>query len=144
MLRFRTEKKIKRFLTSLSDDQIKKLFEDFDVSPFPLLIMLEHEKRFGKKNKKIISVTTAQLRTSHEKQNKLLREIKIELRKLEQSTISISGLEKISKTSVEGIQLRRAKTAHRITKLAGDLEKLNRGISLKENDLVNMKSRNQK
>ncbi|HET8719688.1 MAG TPA: hypothetical protein VFM64_01690 [Candidatus Nitrosotenuis sp.] len=143
-MQFRTEKKIKRFLTSLSDDQIKKLFEDFDVSPFPLLIMLEHERRFGKKNKKIVSMTTSQLRNIHEKQNKLLREIKIELKKLEQLTISISGLEKISKTSIEDIQLRRAKNAHRITKLVGDLEKLNRRISLKENDLVNMKGKNQK
>ena len=138
-MEFKTEKKIKRFLESLSDEQVRKLFEDLDVSPFPFLIMMEHEKRFGKKDKKIISVVATQLRQLHNKQNKLLREIKTELKNFEQLTLSISGLEKISKSSIEQIHSKRSKCVQKILKLVTDLEKTNKSISLKEADLENLR-----
>lgn len=139
-MQIKTEKKIKRFLSSLPDDQIKKLFNGVEVSPFPILLTIEYEKRFGKKNKKLQAPLRKKLRGEHLRQRKLLREFKTDLRKLEQLTISTSGIDKLSKDSIEEIQLKRSKCMQRIQKGAKELEKTSRSILLRENELVNMRT----
>lgn len=138
-MQIKTEEKIKRFLSSLSDDQIKKLFNGVEVSPFPILLTIEYENRFGK-NKKIQSSIKSKLRQEQRRQRKLLREFKTDLKKLEQLTVSISGIDKLSKASIEEIQLKRARCIQKIHKTTTELEKTNRNILLRENDLVNMKT----
>jgi hypothetical protein len=138
-LYIKTEQKIRQFLANLPDNQIKKFFDGVEISPFPLLLTLEYEKRFGKKNKKIISLLGSKLRKEQIKQRKLLQDFHIELKKLEQLTISFSGVEKLSKKSIERIQFKRTNVVQKLLRLTADLEKINRNIVLRENELLNMK-----
>lgn len=139
-MQIKTEKKIKRFLSNLPDGQIKKLFNGVEVSPFPILLTIEYEKRFGKKNKKLQTPLRKKLRGEHLRQRKLLREFKTDLKKLEQLTISTSGIDKLSKDSIEEIQLKRSKCMQRIQKTTKELEKTSRSILLRENELANMRN----
>jgi len=103
------------------------------------LLTFEYEKRFGKKNKKIIPFLSSKLRRDQIKQRKLLQDFHTELKKLEQLTISLSGIEKLSKKSIERIQFRRTNIIQKILRLTAELETINRGILLRENELFNMK-----
>lgn len=47
----KSEKSIKQYLTSLSDDEIIKYYLDVEFSPFPVLIMEEYTRRFKQKTK---------------------------------------------------------------------------------------------
>ena len=47
----KSEKSIKEYLASLSDDEIIKYYLDVEFSPFPLLIMEEYTRRFKQKTK---------------------------------------------------------------------------------------------
>ena len=136
----KTEQKIKQFLTGLPDNQIKKLFDGVEISPFPLLLTMEYEKRFGKKNKKMISLISSKLRQEQIKQRQLLKDFHIELKKLEQLAVSVSGVEKLSKKSIERIQLKRTNIVQKLLILAADLEKINKSILLRENELLDMKT----
>ncbi len=134
----KTEQKIRQFLANLPDNQIKKFFDGVEISPFPLLLTLEYEKRFGKNNKKMISLLGSKLRKEQIKQSKLLQDFRIELKKLEQLTISFSGVEKLSKKSIERIQFKRTNIVQKLLRLTADLEKINKNIVLRENELLNM------
>lgn len=139
LLYIKTERKIRQFLAGLPDSQIKKLFDGVEISPFPLLLTLEYEKRFGKKNKKRLSLLSSKLRREQIKQRKLLQDFHIELKKLEQLAISLSGVEKLSKKSIERIQFKRTNTIQKLLRLAADLEKINMNTLLQENELLNMR-----
>ena len=140
LLYIKTEQKIKQFLAGLPDNQIKKLFDGVEISPFPLLLTLEYEKRFGKKNKKMISLISSKLRQEQIKQRQLLKDFHIELKKLEQLTVSVSGVEKLSKKSIERIQFKRTNIVQKLLILTADLEKINKSILLRENGLLDMKT----
>lgn len=135
----KTEQKIKQFLADLPNSQIKKLFDGVEMSPFPFLLTLEYEKRFGKKNKKMLSLLSSKLRQEQIKQRKLLQDFHIELKKLEQLSISLSGVEKLSKKSIERIQLKRTNIVQKLLRLAADLEKINKSIAFRENELLSIK-----
>jgi len=139
-LYIKTEQKIRKFLASLPDNQIKKLFDGVEISPFPFLLTMEYEKRFGKKNKKILSLLSNKLRQEYIKQRKLLQGVHMELKKLEQLTMSLSGVEKLSKKSVERIQSKRTNAIQKISELTAQLETINRSILLRENELLSMKT----
>lgn len=41
------EKNIKQYLKSLPNSQIQTFYENLEYTPFPILLMKEHKKRFG-------------------------------------------------------------------------------------------------
>lgn len=45
------EKSVQKYLKSLNDYEIRKLYEHFEYTPFPILLMREYLQRFN--NKKI-------------------------------------------------------------------------------------------
>jgi hypothetical protein len=139
-LYIKTEQKIKRFLADLPNNQIKKLFDGVEISPFPLLLTLEYEKRFGKKKERMLALLRNKLRQDQIKQRKLLQDFHVELKKLEQLSISLSGVEKLSKKSIERIQFKRTNIVQKLLGFTADLEKINKSIVFRENELLNMKN----
>jgi len=87
----------------------------------------------------MISLLGSNLRKEQIKQRKILQDFHIELKKLEQLTISFSGVEKLSKKSIERIQFKRTNIVQKLLRLTADLEKINKNIVLRENELLNMK-----
>ena len=65
------------------------------------------KQMIGLDQKKIL---TNKIKKEKEKQRKLLKEIRDEIKKIEQLGISLDGLEKISNSSIRSIQARREKS----------------------------------
>lgn len=87
----------------------------------------------------MLSLLSSKLRQEQIKQRKLLQDFHIELKKLEQLSISLSGVEKLSKKSIERIQFKRANIVQKLLRLAADLEKINKSIAFRENELLSIK-----
>ena len=51
MMDLKSEKSIKEYLGTLSDDEIMKHYVDVEFSPFPILVIQEHARRFNNKTK---------------------------------------------------------------------------------------------
>ena len=51
MVNLKSEKSIKEYLKTLSDDDIIRYYVDVEFSPFPILIIQEHARRFNNKTK---------------------------------------------------------------------------------------------
>ena len=51
MINLKSEKSIKEYLKTLSDEDIIKYYVDVEFSPFPILIIQEHARRFNNKTK---------------------------------------------------------------------------------------------
>jgi hypothetical protein len=45
----KTENNIKEYLCSVSDKELKKLYENIELTPFPILLAQEYRKRFKRK-----------------------------------------------------------------------------------------------
>ena len=45
----KTENNIKEYLSSLNDKELKKLYENIELTPFPILLVHEYRKRFKEK-----------------------------------------------------------------------------------------------
>ena len=50
-INLKSEKSIKEYLKTLSDEDIIKYYVDVEFSPFPILIIQEHARRFNNKTK---------------------------------------------------------------------------------------------
>ena len=48
-----TEKNIKKYLKSISDKKIKVYYDNIELTPFPILLAKEYQKRFSKNSKGI-------------------------------------------------------------------------------------------
>jgi len=46
-----TEREFKERLQSLSNQKIKALYENLDITHYPILLMIEYKRRFGRKIK---------------------------------------------------------------------------------------------
>lgn len=46
------EKNVKRFLTSLSNEEIRTFYDNLEYTPFPILLAKEYRRRFPKKIEK--------------------------------------------------------------------------------------------
>lgn len=44
-----TELNVKRYLKSLSDENLRSLYQNIELTPLPLLLAKEYKKRFGKR-----------------------------------------------------------------------------------------------
>jgi len=64
----KSEKSIKEYLKTLSDDTIIKYYFDVEYSPFPILLIEEYTRRFKRKTKgQIIKDLKLQTRLAHKK-----------------------------------------------------------------------------
>ena len=45
----KSEKNVKKYLSSISDLEIKGFYENIELTPFPILLAKEYHKRFSKK-----------------------------------------------------------------------------------------------
>ena len=50
----KSEKNVKKYLASISDDQIKIFYENIELTSFPILLAKEYHKRFSKNKRKQI------------------------------------------------------------------------------------------
>ncbi|MDX1596656.1 MAG: hypothetical protein R3327_06925 [Nitrosopumilaceae archaeon] len=48
----KTEENVRKFLSKLSDNELKKYYEAIEFTSFPILLEQEYANRFYKKNKK--------------------------------------------------------------------------------------------
>ncbi|MFB5631398.1 MAG: hypothetical protein ACE5RN_07405 [Nitrosopumilaceae archaeon] len=48
----KSEKNVKKYLSSISDDQIKVFYENIELTSFPILLAKEYHKRFSKSKRK--------------------------------------------------------------------------------------------
>ncbi|MGY5141909.1 MAG: SHOCT domain-containing protein [Nitrosopumilus sp.] len=87
----KTEKSIKEYLETLSDDTIIKYYLDVEYSPFPILVMQEYTRRFKKKTKDQI-IDDLKLQT------KLARQKTTEIAKMAQKH---KGVDEIAKKKSE-------------------------------------------
>lgn len=46
----KSEKNVKKYLKSISDEDIKALYDNIELTPFPILLAKEHYERFSKSN----------------------------------------------------------------------------------------------
>lgn len=102
----KSEEEIKNYLKQLSDEQIKKMIDGLDFSPFPILLTTEYEKRFGvvsknKKNKK--AALKSKIHQERKNQRKAINDLKLALRQIISTTVSTSGLESISSDGIRQI-----------------------------------------
>lgn len=78
-----TEKEIRDYLRSLSDETIMKYYSDVEWTPFPVLLIQEYQRRFKSKSKnEILDNLKTQAKFAHEKSlemNKLARKKGVEL-----------------------------------------------------------------
>ncbi|MFQ5497303.1 MAG: hypothetical protein ACE5DU_05390 [Nitrosopumilus sp.] len=71
-MEIKSEKSIKEYLKTLSDDQIIKYYLDVEYSPFPILIIQEYTRRFKRKTKdEMIKDIRLQARLAHKKTQEL-------------------------------------------------------------------------
>jgi len=67
-MEIKSEKSIKEYLKTLSDDLIIKYYLDVEYSPFPILVIEEYTRRFKRKTKnEIIKDLKLQARFAHKK-----------------------------------------------------------------------------
>ena len=45
----KSEKNVKKFLKSISDEEIKSFYDNIELTPFPILLAKEYHSRFPKK-----------------------------------------------------------------------------------------------
>ena len=71
-MELKSEKSIKEYLKTLSDDIIIKYYLDVEYSPFPILVIEEYTRRFKKKTKdEIIKDLKLQTRLARKKTQEL-------------------------------------------------------------------------
>ena len=71
-MEFKSEKSIKEYLKTLSDDTIIKYYLDVEYSPFPILLIEEYTRRFKRKTKQeIIKDLKFQTRLARKKTQEL-------------------------------------------------------------------------
>jgi len=71
-MEFKSEKSIKEYLKTLSDDMIIKYYLDVEYSPFPILLIEEYTRRFKRKTKdEIIKDLKFQTRLARKKTQEL-------------------------------------------------------------------------
>ena len=76
MINLKSEKSIKEYLKTLSDENIIRYYVDVEFSPFPILIIQEHARRFTNKTKnEIIKDMQHQARVTRNKVNVLERNV---------------------------------------------------------------------
>lgn len=138
----KSEKELKRFLSGLSNNQIKKLVDGIDVSPFPVLLALEYEKRFGydaSTIKKITLKTNKEIRKEHNKQGVILNNLKKELDIIKNTRISERGLNELSDKSITQIQNKRTDALTDIQKNCELLVKSSIKITELESKYISLK-----
>lgn len=102
----KTEGEIKRYLAKLTNDQIKKMVEGLDFSPFPILLTEEYGRRFGygkksRKNRKVILKN--KIKKEKQTRRKVLRDLASDLKHIQSFTISFSGLDELSEKGISEI-----------------------------------------
>ena len=71
-MEIKSEKSIKEYLKTISDDQIIKYYLDVEYSPFPILVIQEYTRRFKRKTKdEMIKDMKLQARLAHKKTQEL-------------------------------------------------------------------------
>lgn len=131
----RTEFEFKKRLEKLSDFKIKNMIERVDVHPFPVILLQEYTRRFGKDVKKQTSLILRQLKKEKLAQKKLLGEIKNEAEKMKDYTISQTGIRGLSKKAIDSIHQRSKSTVYKIKRTVESLEETNKKIVMYE-DLI--------
>jgi hypothetical protein len=76
-MEMKSEKSIKEYLKTLSDDTIIKYYLDVEFSPFPILIIEEYTRRFKRKTK-----------------NEILKNLKFQAHLARKKTLEISSMAK--------------------------------------------------
>jgi hypothetical protein len=135
----KSEKGLKRFLKGLSNEQIKKLVDGIDVSPFPVLLASEYEKRFGQDKytiKKIRMKINKEMRNEQNKQGIILNNLKNELDIIKNTRVSERGLNELSEKSITQIQDNRTDTLTNIQKNLGLLIKSSTKITELESKYI--------
>lgn len=131
-----TEKKVRTMLSKLPDRKLRKLAEGIELSPFPVLINKEYNKRFGRTDSKLKRSLKKQIGAKQVMQKKLLHALRTEAKRLEQQTVSMSGLEQLSTKSIMQIHKRQKQSVERLSKTVDELtQSYERRIFL-ENELV--------
>lgn len=130
-----TERNLKQMLSKLPDSKLRMLAEGIEMSPFPVLINKEYKKRFGGVDIHLKNSLKKQIRTKQAEQKKLLRNVHMEIKKLEQQSVSISGLEQISEKSIAQIHRRQKHLVESIAKNVRELAKSYEYNSFLERDL---------
>ncbi|MGI0061659.1 MAG: hypothetical protein ACREBA_04315 [Nitrosotalea sp.] len=115
----KSERELRKLLHGLSDNQIKKLVDGIDVSPFPVLLASEYERRFGYDKptiKKILAKIRREIREEQNKQWIILNKFKKELDIVKNTRISDRGLDELSEKSIMQIQNKRISTLSNLQK----------------------------
>ena len=130
----RSEGEIRKLLRALPDSQLKKLAGGIDVSPFPVLIALEFERRFGRDRSpkaRILARIRASVLHEQRHQSQLIDRMRKEADAVGNSRISEKGLDSLSEESVLKLQARRAaatagllKHAESLSRSVGKIESL--------------------
>ncbi|WKT58173.1 hypothetical protein QVH35_01285 [Candidatus Nitrosotenuis chungbukensis] len=77
-----TERNLKHMLSKLPDNSFRMLAEGIEISPFPILINKEYKKRFGGVDIRLKNSLKKQIRAKQVEQKKLLRNMYVEIKKL--------------------------------------------------------------
>ncbi|GEM_PF-7008337 len=127
----KSERELRKLLQRLSDNQIKKLVDGIDVSPFPVLLASEYERRFGYDKptiKKILTKIRKEMREEQNKQWVILNKFKKELDVMKNTRISDRGLDELSEKSITQIQNKRSFALTNMQKYCDLLSKSSRKL----------------
>lgn len=117
----------------LPDRKIKSMIERVDIHPFPILLMQEHERRFGTADvKKRAALIARQISEEKARRRKLLAEMKDGIRKMNDYNISQSGLKRLTKNATNSIHNRSRATIAEIQRCSDYLKSTNEKIIRQE------------
>jgi hypothetical protein len=133
-----TERNLRQMLSKLPDNKLRMLAEGIEISPFPILINKEYKKRFGGVDIRLKNSLKKQIRAKQVEQKKLLRNVCVEIKKLEQQSVSVSGLEHLSEKSIAQIHHRQKHLVENIAKNVRELAKSCEHGTFLERDLSGM------
>jgi hypothetical protein len=128
----KSEKELIKFLRGISDNQIKKLVDGIDVSPFPVLLTSEYVRRFGHDKStinKILPKIRREITEEQKKQWNILNKFKKEFNIIKNTMISDTGLDELSEKSVIQIQNKRTLALTNMQKYCELLFKSSRKIA---------------
>lgn len=129
---------MKQMLSKLPDNKLRMLAEGIEISPFPVLINKEYKKRFGGEDVRLKNSLKKQIRAKQMEQKRLLSNMYVEIKELEQQSVSMSGLAQLSEKSIIQIHRKQKRLVENITKNVRELAKSYEYSAFLERDLSSL------
>lgn len=125
-------------LSKLPDNKLRMLAEGIEISPFPVLINKEYKKRFGGEDVRLKNSLKKQIRAKQMEQKRLLSNMYVEIKELEQQSVSMSGLAQLSEKSIIQIHRKQKRLVENIAKNVRELAKSYEYSAFLERDLSSL------